>query len=664
MNCIDVFIPHRAPFLFSCAHGRVQDDVMAPSLLLLLTIWAVVLDGAVAQTECNPLFYPEGCGGDRLVLERHSFVDNLRKEVSCYVRGHSSESIIVHVLLVFGDPVLHFHNALLINPASLEKYQKILRESEFPFNNELRVVTKGQDTVVQYDVAQEAWQLHYFDGASLPEVPAYDALLSLDYYASLWSEYNSLTLERSRLTLRMLEPPFDEDRAADNADYDGFYKLWCNYSISVKRCHVLLPFAAGAMPINGAVYNVTGLVIDPSRGDSLLPYDLYVRWRYHDERNLRIADLLHLNHQFEYDINRESGDIVLGLDFLLLFQKAEYCMEAGYYKVWYYNHLYSCHERHLVHVTLICLFVTTLLTVFFYWVTSTNYDVLQQVLAGARRMPFPFLIILCELLTYAIGVAVVIMALVFVDNVTLHALLVDATGHKRRLVLFTTVLACHLLVGLVYVAWFRRTLTRKAARYYLYRGWNAAHRGLQHADLRVTYSLTATPAGEAKLRDVIVRNTTLNTVLAMSLLLIFNYLGEDWPLFLAVNVVVSAVASYYWLKMLLVSLFYLVASHQAAPTQTIWRYERRFLALTLLSFGLFLAYVALAFPLVYVECFREFNSMYSDIFLWIFAAHLHCIVGIFAAGIVFIIVVRHHVQARAPPPDDDDDNEKKKKKTD
>ena len=648
---------------------------MAPPLCLLTTILVVVMlwRGATGQSECHPLFYPEACFSDRLVLERHSFVDNLRKEVSCYVRGHSSESIILHVLLVFADPVNHFHNALLLNPASLEKYQKVLRESEFAFNNELRMVTKGQDTVVQWDVAQYSWQLHYFDGASAPDVPPYDAVLSLDYYASMWSEYNSVTLERARLTLRMLDGPFTEDSAADNADYDGFYKLWCDQSISVKRCHVVLSSLAGfstdgGMAINGVYYNVTGLVIDTSRSDNLLPYDLYVRWRYHNERNLRLgvasdgdATWLHLNHQFEYDINRESGDIVLGLDFLLLFQKSEYCLEAGYYKVWYYTHLYSSHERHLVQVTLICLFVTTLLAIFFYWVTSVNYDVLDQVLAGARRMPFPYLIVLCEVVTYAIGVAVLIMALVFINGAggffaLLRTLTLDATGHKQRTILFAVVLLCHMLVGLVYLLWFRRALTRKAARYYVHHGWDAAHRGLgrgaakgnkgndrRAVDLHITYSLTATPVGEAKLRDVVVRNTTLNTVLAMSLLLTFNYLGEDWPLFLGVNVVVSAVASYYWLKMLLVSLFYLAVSHQ------IWRYERRFIALTIASLALFLVYMALAFPLVYVGCFREFNSMYSDIFLWIFTGHIYGMIVTFAAGIVFIIIVRHYIQARSAP---------------
>ncbi len=164
--------------------------------------------------------------------------------------------------------------------------------------------------------------------------------------------------------------------------------------------------------VNGRAYNVTGIVIDTGRSDNLLPYDLYVRWRYHGERNLRLTLpivgsatsrvttttgsaqqqpylLLHLNHQFEYDVNRESGDIVLGVDLLLYFQKAEYCMEAGYYKLWYYNHLYSWHEQHLVNVAIVMLFVSTLLSIFFYWVISTNYSV-QVSGGGYFEVPFGY----------------------------------------------------------------------------------------------------------------------------------------------------------------------------------------------------------------------------------------------------------------------------------
>lgn len=637
-------------------------------LVLLLGLFGGPRNVA-AQSTCDAVFYPEGCFSDRITLRRYSFVDNLRKEVSCYVRGHSSESIMIHVLLVFADPVNHFHNALILNPASVEKYKKIMRESEFPFNNEMMIVTRGREMVVQYDVANSSWQMHYFDGNSLPEVPIYDAILSLDYFASLWSEYNSIVLERSFISLRMIEPPFDVDKASDNQDYDGFYKLWCNQSQSVNRCHVILSpnMTSGGMVINDRTYDITGLIIDTGSSVNLLPYDLFVRWKYHGERNLRISAssitvgdasatvgdaagiFLHLNDQFEYDINHESGDIVLGVDFLLLFQKAEYCMEAGYYKVWYYNHLYSWHEQHLLNVTLICLFVTTLLSIFFYWVTSVNYDVLDNVLRGERRMSFPYLIVLCELLTYVIGVAIVIMALIFADDV--GSVMLDATGHKQRAILFTVVLLCHLVTGLVYLAWFRRSLTRKAAAYYGQSGWNAA-RG---TDLRITYTVTATPVGESKVRDVIVRNTTLNTTLAMALLLIFNYLAEDWPLFLAINVIISSIVAYYWFKMLLVSFFYLITSHRIH--HSLWRYERRFVILTCLSLLLFIAYAVLAFPLVYLDCFSEFNSMYSDIFLWIFATHIYCLIGIFAAGIVFIIIVRHYIERNRPPAE-------RKKKTD
>jgi len=494
--------------------------------------------------------------------------------------------------------------------------------------------------------------------------------------------------------LRMIEPPFEQDAAVDNEDYNGFYKMWCNQSVSVKRCQVMLQQVVTSsqsggvgtatvstsmsdLLVNGRAYNVTGIVIDTGRSDNLLPYDLYIRWRYHGESNLKLTLpivgsanstynvttttstaqqqpylLLHLNHQFEYDVNRESGDIVLGVDLLLYFQKAEYCMEAGYYKLWYYNHLYSWHEQHLVNVGVVVLFVSTLLSIFFYWVISTNYSVQDYVLDKQRTMEFPFVIVLNEMLTYAIGVTMVILSIVFIDDIS--SLAIDATGNKQRTILFVTTLLWHWIIGVWYLAWLRRAQTKQAARYYGSQAWQSmvssspSSPGSNKRDIVSAYSFTATPGYKAKVRDVIIRNTMLNNTVSMSLLLIFNYIVEDRPIFLAILVVVSAVATYYWLKMILVSFQYMVVSQR--QHHALWYYERRFMILTLFSITFFLAYVILAFPLVYLSCFREFNSMYSDIFLWIFGIHLHALIVLFATGIVFIITVRHYIQRNQQVP--------------
>jgi hypothetical protein len=581
--------------------------------------------------ECRPLFYPEACGTDTVTFERHSYTDNSRKEMSCFVRGQSAEAILIHILFVFADRVHHFHNALLMNPASVEKYEKIMRESQFPFNNELMLITKGQRIIVQYEVASQPWQLHYFSGDIGQR---YDAVLSLDYYASLWSEYNSLVLGRSFISLRMIAQPFGNDTAADNEDYSGFYKLWCDRNVSLKRCHVLLPsdFVAGAMPVNGQTYNVTGIVIDTRRTDNLLPYDLYVQWRYNNQKNLLIGHnqstaLLQLNHQFEFDVNRESADIVLGLDFLTIFQKAEYNLEAGYYKVWYYDYLYTRHEWHLAHDLIISLFVSTLLTIFFYWVISVNYNVQENVLRGEQRLGFLYSVVLNEVLTYAVGVTLVAMALSFVDGINAATLHFASADHKSRALLFSAILLYHVVLGLYYLGWRNKTLSRHASLYYYRYVWYKT----RAKDPRGrTYSLTETPSDDIRLQDVIMRNLTLNNTLAMALLLIFNYMSQDKPFLLGICVVISPVVSYYWLKMLLV----------AVHAVTRLPYERSFVFLTVISMALFIVYFVLAFPLVFLSFFREFNSMYSDVYLWVFTMNIYCVIVELAVGIVFIITIR------------------------
>jgi hypothetical protein len=95
-------------------------------------------------------------------------------------------------------------------------------------------------------------------------------------------------------------------------------------------------------------------------------------------------------------------------------------------------------------------------------------------------------------------------------------------------------------------------------------------------------------------------------------------------------VVISPVVSYYWLKMLLV----------AVHAVTRLPYERSFVFLTVISMALFIVYFVLAFPLVFLSFFREFNSMYSDVYLWVFTMNIYCVIVELAVGIVFIITIR------------------------
>jgi hypothetical protein len=138
---------------------------------------------------------------------------------------------------------------------------------------------------------------------------------------------------------------------------------------------------------------------------------------------------------------------------------------------------------------------------------------------------------------------------------------------------------------------------------------------------------------------MVVRNLSLNTSIAFSLLLIFNAVAEQWPFFMGVNVAISIVVSYYYFKMLFVGVEHLLIIR---PAQ-----NRPFVLFIVVSSALFVTYFVLALWLVYMSFFREFNSAYSDVVLWCFTIQLQWVILVFASSVVFFVTLKNAIGSRA-----------------
>lgn len=599
------------------------------SLFVVVWSWGTNQDA----TQCDSVFYPEGCFSDEIAFKRLFFRKNLRKETSIYLRGHSPESILIHTLVVFSDDVGHFHNSLVLNPRTLEKYDKILHYSEFQFNNEILAITKGREILFQFSVAP--WISPFFNGSI-----HYDAVLLLDYYSALWNEYNTWIIERSRLILKKVEPPWPSEQ---QEDFRGLFHLWCDRTKSLKKCHVKLP---SSLFINDHEYFGYGLVLDPGRSDNLLPQELMVRWQFHEEKEFLLVDendktILHINNQFQYELNTESDDIVLGVDFVHWFQKVEHNVEAGYYKL-YFSHVYHTHDKFQLQAWIISIFIGTIIYgVIHFWMTSPNYNILQALLEKKPYFLFPLRLVSCEFLSIVIAIILWIMTLAFsedVDHTTFHY---SHSDHKRRRVLFLVFSVYHVVLNLVFLLW-NWNLTKATFLYYYA---NAQYYRMSEEDRKsdpdYTDLVRMVNIEEAKIhpRYVIVRNILINTIAATNLLLILNYLSEHMRVYFIIMTLVSLIMVYYYTKMLIIGFLFMFI--YANPSfKDLWRKYHNFVILFWINFIVYALFVAFSMPTTYYSLLNELNSMYSDVILWVFTTFLLLAVLTLPLYVVFYLELK------------------------
>lgn len=560
--------------------------------MFIIALLLLFVNASLYQNQCDPFFSPEACDRKSIAFKRQVFYNGDHREMSVYMRAHSSESIIIHCLLIFSDDIYYFHNTLRFSPTKVSKYEKILRRSDFPFNNELLVITKGFETLLQYDVAL------------LPSYVEndYDAILSLDYFASLWNEYNTFIIERSRLTLRMIEP--DQWNNNDKEDFMGFYKVWCDRAISLKYCHVNL--SSNQMSINDELYNNYSLVINTQSNVNLLPPDLFVYWQFGAHKNLKISVgdemIIELNTQFNYGINEQSSDIVLGVDIFHYFQKVEYGIEAGYYKL-FYTTVYNDNDAYALHKLLITIFIGTILSTLFYWIMSPNYDIWYNLLKGDTTFQYPVRQVSFEILNIVVAFVLWIMTVVFTPTLTSSAFDYYNSYHKQRMLLYIALSVFNTILLTLYLI-SQRVLTLSTIQYcYTYATtWKECD--------KTTRTVTAP--------SVIVRNIAILVIMACNLSFILNYLSEEKLIYAFPLVILALAIIFYYTKYIMISLIYIIIYNKASS-------QARFIFLTLANIMAFSFFLVFSMQTIFMAFFNEVNSMYSESLLWDFIITLTCV---------------------------------------
>jgi hypothetical protein len=358
-----------------------------PWFLLLLLLVGVLRGFQCDGQKCDAAEPPR-----RLAFRRQVFDSEKTREITLFMFAESVESMDMHVLIAFAFHSDHYHNALIINPLKRHKFLKLGRQCEFALDCEMIVHAKdGQLHPLQFQVAQLP---HFLTSVVVNAIVGtkgdFDSVLSLDPYSSIWNDYNTMIFDQSLITFeRKREPHSWVISENDRSDFKGVYRLKCaRKHHSRKHCFVKLKGAT----LNGRpLDNHTNLIIDLNSHHNYLPYDLFIRYQFHDEKDLYIHDthhglsphsptLLLINRQFKFLLNEGGTDIVLGVDVIHYFQRVEVAMEFGYITLSYATR-YESRQQFEANQAVIYLFISLVLTSCSWWCSSGNFDIFTFLLA-------------------------------------------------------------------------------------------------------------------------------------------------------------------------------------------------------------------------------------------------------------------------------------------
>ena len=386
--------------------------------LLQLLLLTAVQSTTVDRRSCHSVLYNEGCSYSELTVKRVAYSATVPRQITVYLHAQSSETLLLQVLVLFVDLRSTLHGALLFNPSRAYKYLKVMRESDFQYNNEMWLTSRGRRVMLQYELDENA--------TYLDPLGPYDAALLLGAHSTLWHQYNALITERTQLILR-----YDDVTTVDNTrqDFAGVYALQCGQD-GGHACQVTGsggPATTGLW-VNGRFYAGHRLIVDPTATSNRLPVELYMRWQYHGERVLSVAAtedgplVMHLNRRFQYEAHSNDSvrDIVVGPDVWHFFQRTERRMETAQlllYYTRYYNEVDG--DDQPFRQFGVCVFVTVLLIGLFQWFTSTDYDILYLMLRQRRgddaRVAFEYKQVMAEVNAVVCCALLWLLTLIFTD---------------------------------------------------------------------------------------------------------------------------------------------------------------------------------------------------------------------------------------------------------
>jgi hypothetical protein len=582
---------------------------------------------SIRKTRCDPVFYPEGCESNEVLFRRVSYTADPTRQFSVFMHGDNSERIHVHTLLVFSHNETDFHNTLLFNPLQFSKYTTLVRQSEFRFNNEVSLLSRGKRLLMQYDVASPTDG--YFDSY------AYDAALLLDRHSSMWHEYNTIVTRRSQLSLK-----YQTAATTDNTpqDFNGIHRLQCDIN-QQSQCvvrHSIVPHfthqthseTTGGMWINGRHYPNYQLVIDPTAVTNRLPYEMYMRWRYHNEKQLRVSwydansSELNLNTLFRYEAHQDQrqNTVVIGADALRHFQRTEQRLYSGEFLL-YYNTQYSVYDvDDAGNVTLALLFILLVVVLMYClarWFTSTNYSVLHHLLsnreAKARRhFDFQYRQLACEMTALVICAVLWFLTAGITDPITQASFTFYNTFQLRKLMLYIFTVS-QVALGIYFLVRSRRAVRAMFIHYWSIVRYNVSvQKGDRHYS-EIKYNATHYTT-EMKTELVIMRNLVLHNLLASDLLFIFNYKAQFKPLYTYFFVLVSLAILYYYVKYLFMASYFMydLTHNHSRRRHSVWPEHHVLLLYILIGSVIVLLLTGFSVPLVYIDFLQQTSSAFSQ----------------------------------------------------
>lgn len=348
-----------------------QDDKEIISYITSKTILSSPLDEICdsSSSSSSSAFTSKLCNLVPLSFSRVNINSDINKHLSIKLYGDSKESVGMKTMLLFRSPInqikadlyggidekyIHnntvnqYHNALLINGQFHTQYYKIMKDSNFEYNNEIPLLTLGQHITISYTIITN--DVHWrrltkytrtdpllgstrFTTITFPYTTIqstsgltssssiYQAVLALDHYSSIWDQYNILSIDSNFVTFRY---SLNGELTKTMNGYNGKTTIQCNtqyhHPESIDNRCIIDKIYQMSIGRKGGIQQVLSsksatlpyrLIIDLHSSTNHLPTNLYFYMRSLPKKdqhlifNLGRENLL-FNQQHEHHMNTDT----------------------------------------------------------------------------------------------------------------------------------------------------------------------------------------------------------------------------------------------------------------------------------------------------------------------------------------------------------------------
>jgi hypothetical protein len=411
------------------------------------------------------------------VLNRIRVTNNVGNQVSVRMHGLSPELILFHAVLRFSSPINQRHNALLIDPSSMTKYSKIVRDDP----PKIAVVSRGTKWLLSYHTLTSAEEnstgvldsnqdgvsdklmelirsMSYLGIGAGASGLSYDGILLLDEFSALWDHYNVMSFDRDLLTLSYSANGVLSTR--EQEPYSGLVRFGCVNDVSSDQC--LVESGNGGLVINERFYPDYRLVIDLDSAVNKMPIELFLAWHQEDSSHQITLQLysseggtLSLSPQFHYEVH-QSNTLVLGIDLLHYFPKVEYSVTQQQFQLWYFQSAQTDFDTH-ESVEIFFMFLHfVLLFCLFQWGTSYNYQIANYLVAfdnyAKTAHYFAYKMVIYEGIVMVVASIVVVVSFLFTEEDENFIFHFNGTPYQQRKVLFFFYILYNMLIAILVIA--------------------------------------------------------------------------------------------------------------------------------------------------------------------------------------------------------------------